>query len=169
MKHKTALLRGILVLLLFCLVLGVRQSRRDLIHLQVSPPPQLIAGETAMLSYAAPAGGAVTVHSSNAAVAEIAVQSAADGMVSCLVTAQADGSATLSCTIGGRSAPSYAVSVVPPADIPLTDGDFVASRSSTRVHRISCRFAERIRTENRIYFANIQDAEGYIPCTTCKP
>ncbi len=50
-------------------------------------------------------------------------------------------------------------------------GGLVGSTSSNKYHRPDCRFAVKIKPENRIYFANAEEAErqGYQPCKTCNP
>jgi hypothetical protein len=50
-------------------------------------------------------------------------------------------------------------------------GDLVGSTSSNRYHRPDCRYAIKIKPENRVYFANAEEAErqGYLPCKTCNP
>lgn len=50
-------------------------------------------------------------------------------------------------------------------------GSLVGSTTSNKYHLPSCRFAAKIRPENRIYFANEEDAKkkGYISCKTCNP
>jgi len=47
----------------------------------------------------------------------------------------------------------------------------VGSKTSKKYHRPDCRYALKIKPENRIYFAGIEDAQkqGYIPCKTCSP
>lgn len=50
-------------------------------------------------------------------------------------------------------------------------GDLVGSTSSNKYHRLDCRFAVKIKPENRVYFANANEAQrqGYQPCRTCNP
>ncbi len=47
----------------------------------------------------------------------------------------------------------------------------VGSTSSTKYHMPECRYAVKIRPENRIYFASAEEAEnkGYKPCKACNP
>lgn len=47
----------------------------------------------------------------------------------------------------------------------------VGSKTSKKYHRPDCRYALKIKPENRIYFAGIEEAQkqGYIPCKTCSP
>jgi competence protein ComEC len=56
---------------------------------------------------------------------------------------------------------------------PLTiaTGNYVGSVSSDKYHLPSCRSAESIKAENKIWFADKADAsaKGYEPCGTCKP
>jgi len=51
------------------------------------------------------------------------------------------------------------------------DGRLVASSSSKKYHRPDCRYAAKIKPENRIYFDSEQEArrQGYLPCKTCNP
>jgi hypothetical protein len=51
------------------------------------------------------------------------------------------------------------------------DGKFMGSITSKKYHRLDCRYALKIKAENRIYFLSIEDAEGqgYLPCKSCAP
>jgi len=51
------------------------------------------------------------------------------------------------------------------------DGLFVGSATSKKYHRPDCRYALKIKPENRIYFDSVEDArsQGYLPCKTCNP
>lgn len=51
------------------------------------------------------------------------------------------------------------------------DGSLVGSASSNKYHLPSCRYATKIQPENRIHFANEEEAKrkGYISCKTCNP
>jgi hypothetical protein len=56
--------------------------------------------------------------------------------------------------------------------ISLPTGDksgLVASSTSKKYHRLACRYASKIKTENRIYFESVEDAtkQGYLPCKIC--
>lgn len=53
----------------------------------------------------------------------------------------------------------------------LQDGSLVGSTTSNKYHLPSCRYATKIRPENRAYFANEEEAKrkGYNPCKTCNP
>jgi hypothetical protein len=53
----------------------------------------------------------------------------------------------------------------------LHEGQLVGSTTSNKYHLPSCRYAVKIKPENRIYFANEEEAKkkGYIPCKTCNP
>ncbi len=48
---------------------------------------------------------------------------------------------------------------------------FMGSITSKKYHRLDCRYALKIKPENRIYFQSIEDAkgQGYLPCKTCAP
>ena len=56
-------------------------------------------------------------------------------------------------------------------DLPRPEGGFVGSLNSTIFHRMDCRHAKRIRLENRVHFAKLDDARaaGRGPCRVCKP
>lgn len=47
---------------------------------------------------------------------------------------------------------------------------YVASKSGTKYHLLSCAGAKSIKEENKIYFATKEDAEraGYTPAANCK-
>ena len=61
--------------------------------------------------------------------------------------------------------------VVEPEVIPVTTGQYVGSTESNKYHYPSCRYAQKIKSENEIWFKNAADAQahGYIPCGVCKP
>lgn len=48
---------------------------------------------------------------------------------------------------------------------------YVGSTTSNKYHRPDCRYAEKIREENRICFLRAEDAQeaGYSPCKVCNP
>ena len=48
---------------------------------------------------------------------------------------------------------------------------FVGSSSSKKYHRPDCRYAQKIKPENRIYFSSEEEAQsqGYLPCKVCIP
>ncbi|MCX6678498.1 MAG: hypothetical protein NTU95_11235 [Methanothrix sp.] len=48
---------------------------------------------------------------------------------------------------------------------------FMGSITSKKYHRMDCRYALKIKPENRIYFQNMEDAkrQGYLPCKSCNP
>jgi hypothetical protein len=58
-------------------------------------------------------------------------------------------------------------------EAPAASGNcrYVASAGSTKYHEPDCRFAQRIKPENKICFGSKAEAEaqGYEPCGTCKP
>lgn len=45
----------------------------------------------------------------------------------------------------------------------------VGSKESRKYHSPSCRYARKIKEENRVYFKDAEDAErqGYLPCKVC--
>lgn len=51
------------------------------------------------------------------------------------------------------------------------DAEFIGSISSKKYHLLDCRYALKIKPENRIYFLSIEDAagRGYLPCKSCNP
>ncbi|MFZ2473035.1 MAG: Ada metal-binding domain-containing protein [Methanothrix sp.] len=51
------------------------------------------------------------------------------------------------------------------------NGTFMGSITSKKYHRLDCRYALKIKPENRIYFQSVEDAEGqgYLPCKSCNP
>jgi hypothetical protein len=50
-------------------------------------------------------------------------------------------------------------------------GKLVGSITSKKYHRPDCRYALKIKSDNRIYFQSLEDAEGqgYLPCKVCNP
>lgn len=50
-------------------------------------------------------------------------------------------------------------------------GQFVGSKSSKKYHLPGCRFAQKIKPENKITFLSVEEAEsqGYLPCKSCHP
>ena len=63
-----------------------------------------------------------------------------------------------------------AVTVAPTKkEIATTGGEFVASRSGTRYHALSCPGAKQIKEENKIFFASAISAEaaGYKRAANC--
>ena len=52
-----------------------------------------------------------------------------------------------------------------------TKTGLVGSRNSTTYHRASCSHVARIKTDNRVYFATIEEARmlGRKPCKQCRP
>ncbi|MBK7386252.1 MAG: hypothetical protein IPI63_05800 [Methanothrix sp.] len=50
-------------------------------------------------------------------------------------------------------------------------GQFVGSKSSKKYHLPGCRFAQKIKPENKITFLSAEEAEsqGYLPCKSCHP
>lgn len=51
------------------------------------------------------------------------------------------------------------------------DAKFVGSSTSKKYHRPDCRYAQKIKPENRIYFSSEEEAQsqGYLPCKICIP
>jgi len=52
-----------------------------------------------------------------------------------------------------------------------TEGKYVGSTESNKYHYPTCRYAEKIKEENQIWFDTIEEAEqqGYEPCGVCNP
>jgi methylphosphotriester-DNA--protein-cysteine methyltransferase len=48
---------------------------------------------------------------------------------------------------------------------------YVGSRHSNKYHYPNCRFALKIKPENRVTFTSAQEAvaAGYVPCKVCRP
>ncbi|MHB8119037.1 MAG: hypothetical protein ACYDHX_09980 [Methanothrix sp.] len=48
---------------------------------------------------------------------------------------------------------------------------FMGSIASKKYHRLDCRYALKIKSENRINFQSVEDAkgQGYLPCKSCNP
>lgn len=48
---------------------------------------------------------------------------------------------------------------------------YVGAITTGKFHYTSCQWANRIRSENRVYFNSRQEAvnAGYIPCKVCRP
>lgn len=58
------------------------------------------------------------------------------------------------------------------SDIAAPSGmSYVASKTSTKYHLPSCRYAEQIKSDKRVWFASEEDARrrGYTPCKVCNP
>ncbi len=62
------------------------------------------------------------------------------------------------------------VSVEKEAEAPASSGAYVASKEGTKYHLPWCSGAQRIKEENKIFFATKTDAEaaGYTPAANCK-
>lgn len=58
-----------------------------------------------------------------------------------------------------------------PQQTPATSGKYVGSKESNKYHYPWCRWAERIKPENQIWFQTKEEAEaaGYEPCGVCNP
>lgn len=80
-------------------------QRSNRVHLESLPPPQMTIGEHAEVAFQVPSTQNCRACSSDPTVAEITIISAQNNLLRCRVTALADGSASLSCTAGGRSIP----------------------------------------------------------------
>ncbi len=50
-------------------------------------------------------------------------------------------------------------------------GGLVGSKTSKKYHRPDCSYAIKIKPENKVYFANAEEAQkqGYQPCKACNP
>jgi len=51
------------------------------------------------------------------------------------------------------------------------EGALVGSTTSNKYHLPDCRYADKIRPENKVHFASEEEAkgQGYIPCKSCNP
>lgn len=51
------------------------------------------------------------------------------------------------------------------------EGALIGSTTSNKYHLPDCRYAAKIRPENKAYFANEEEAkrQGYLPCKSCNP
>lgn len=51
------------------------------------------------------------------------------------------------------------------------EAQLVGSSTSKKYHRPDCRYALKIKPENKITFASVEEAQkqGYLPCKTCSP
>ncbi len=54
---------------------------------------------------------------------------------------------------------------------PAVSVKYIGSTESDKYHYPSCRYAEKIKPENRIEFNSVAEAQaaGYVPCGVCKP
>jgi Metal binding domain of Ada len=59
-------------------------------------------------------------------------------------------------------------STVPPTE---SETELIGSSTSKKYHLSSCRFASKIKPDNKISFKSIEDAkrQGYLPCKVCNP
>jgi methylphosphotriester-DNA--protein-cysteine methyltransferase len=55
--------------------------------------------------------------------------------------------------------------------VPAATAPFVGNKNSKKLHRSTCRWADKISEHNRIYFQSYEEAQkaGYVPCKQCKP
>ncbi len=60
---------------------------------------------------------------------------------------------------------------LPPLSVNASKSMLVGSSTSKKYHLSICRYAEKIKPENRIYFQSPEDAkrQGYLPCKSCNP
>lgn len=54
---------------------------------------------------------------------------------------------------------------------PQTDHKYIGSINSDKYHYPACRWAEKIKPENEVWFSSAEEARkaGYKPCKMCKP
>jgi hypothetical protein len=52
-----------------------------------------------------------------------------------------------------------------------SEGNFVGSSTSKKYHLPDCRYALKIKEENKVYFQSAEEAksQGYLPCKSCHP
>lgn len=67
-----------------------------------------------------------------------------------------------------RSGASLKESMAPPTKSEI---ELIGSSTSKKYHLPACRFASKIKPDNKIRFENIEDAkkQGYLPCKVCNP
>jgi hypothetical protein len=67
-----------------------------------------------------------------------------------------------------RSGASLKKSMVPPIE---SKTELIGSSTSKKYHLPACRFASKIKPDNKIRFESIEDAkgQGYLPCKVCNP
>jgi len=67
-----------------------------------------------------------------------------------------------------RSGASLKKSMVPSTE---SETELIGSSSSKKYHLSACRFASKIKPDNKISFESIEDAkrQGYFPCKVCNP
>ena len=67
-----------------------------------------------------------------------------------------------------RSGASLKKSMVPPTE---SETELIGSSTSKKYHLPACRFASKIKLDNKISFESIEDAkrQGYLPCKVCNP
>jgi len=70
----------------------------------------------------------------------------------------------------GASA-SGEVSLQKSSALSKVNGTLMGSITSKKYHHLDCRYALKIKPENRIYFESVEDAkeQGYLPCKICNP
>ncbi len=63
------------------------------------------------------------------------------------------------------------VSLPVSADKGVSKGKYVASKNSNKFHKPNCKWAQRIKPENEVWFDSRKDAtdKGYIACKVCRP
>ncbi len=64
-----------------------------------------------------------------------------------------------------------ATGVTLPIAKPSYKGKYVGSKNSNKFHYPDCKWAQRIKSKNQVWFNNRQEAidKGYIPCKVCNP
>ena len=80
------------------------------------------------------------------------------------------------CTVAGRIVEISEEAASPPpvsvsTGVSVQERNYVASRNSGKYHRVTCDHADRILSENRIYYETAAEAEqaGKDPCSVCRP
>jgi len=74
-------------------------------------------------------------------------------------------------TVGEENDLSAPVSLPASSSADVTKAMFVGSSTSKKYHLPDCRYALKIKPENKIYFQSLEDAkrQGYLPCKSCNP
>ena len=54
---------------------------------------------------------------------------------------------------------------------PANEYKYVGNIKSKKYHKLNCRSAKKLKSNNRVYFKDTEEAgkQGYAPCKLCKP
>lgn len=76
--------------------------------------------------------------------------------------------------LSASSAPERGLEIVsgevPVSEVAKSTGPYVASKTGSKYHLVSCSSANSIKEENKVYFSTKEEAEafGYTPAANCK-